>query len=400
MAAVLVIIAIAGGVGAQRATGWSAENLQQQLVNSETDSDTDSSETAEPVPRIPEAKQPDIKPVARQSQSNEKLIDAPAPGNSARVWVTTGGERRSAYVQVPKAAADGQPTPLVMAFHGYEESPTTMAEYSGLGAAWGKNGGDGAIVVYPEGKGKAWEGAPYAQTSHGQDLQFVRDILDRVSATYAVDATRTYAAGMSNGGGFGLKLACEMPDQFAAIASVAGAYYPGTWKGCATMQSDPNKPESVHFTGGPTVPWLEIHGKKDQTINYEGGTRHDTPYLAAMRAASLYAGRSGCFGAPKAFAVSDKVNRVEWQGCAKDSEVMHISIADAEHTWPGETKGSSGSGEARNASRDGQDRTNATITATNEVLAFFERHRTAEPANAVGAPAPAAPSSASATPAP
>lgn len=372
LAALLVVVAISIGVTAQRTTGWSTADLEKQLVAAEPESNTKSNEA---VPRMPEDEKPDIAPVARTSHGQGTILDAPAPGHSARIWVTTGGERRAAYVQVPKAAADGEPTPLVMAFHGYEETPTSMAEYSGLGAAWGKDGGDGAIVVYPEGKGKAWEGAPYSKTSNGQDQQFVRDLLDRLSATYSVDATRIYAAGMSNGGGLGLKLACDMPHQFSAIASVAGAYYPGTWKGCATRQSDPAKPDSVRFVKAPTTPFLEIHGRKDETIEYRGGTRHGSPYLAPMRVASLYAGRSGCFGAPRVVTVTSKVNRVEWPSCANNSEVMHISIADAAHTWPGEMKGSSGAGEVRRGEGGESNRTNDTITATNEVLAFFERHR-------------------------
>ena len=68
---------------------------------------------------------------------------------------------------------------------------------------------------------------------------------------YNVDHDRIYAVGMSNGGGFAALLGCRMPEQFRAIASVAGAYYPGTYEGCAE---------------GP-VAFLEIHGGKDGVIS-------------------------------------------------------------------------------------------------------------------------------------
>lgn len=372
----LIVAAVATGVSVQKMTGWSADEWEQQTA---VEKPTETPRDQEVVPRLDEDEQPQITPVARKAHGQRKLNGAPKPGYTGRVAIRTGGETRTAYVQVPKSAASGQPTPLVLAFHGYEESPQSMASYSGLGAAWGKDGGDGAIVVYPAGKGGAWEGAPYAETSRGQDVRFITTLMDALSASYSVDATRVYAAGMSNGGGFALKLACEMPQQFAAVASVAGAYYPGTWLHCATKKSNGNNPNSVTFTKSRTVPFLEIHGRRDETIEYGGGTRHGAPYLAAMRLSSLYAGRAGCFGAPMSTAVTSKVKRVEWPGCQNNSEVMHIAIDDAEHTWPGETDGSSGAGEVRHGgsqdSHNRRDRTNQTITATDEVLAFFERHR-------------------------
>ncbi|MGV0397198.1 alpha/beta hydrolase family esterase [Corynebacterium suicordis] len=375
LASVLVVTSGYIGARVQMATGWpKTVSAQEALEPGET-----AESTEDAVPRVPESEQPDIMPVARSSNGQVPLQDAPKPGTSGHIWVDTNGERRPAYVQIPQTAAEGKPTPVVLAFHGYQEKPETMAAYSGLGKAWGKDGGDGAIVVYPEGKNKAWEGAPYAETAHGQDVQFVRDLLDRLSATYPVDATRIYAAGMSNGGGFGLKLACEMPEHFAAIASVSGAYYPGTWRNCATKQSDPNNPERITFTKGPALPFLEIHGGLDSTISFKGGTRHGSPYLSAMRLSSLYAARTACFGAPVAVKVSEEVNRTEWTGCDQDAEVMQVDIVNAEHTWPGETKGYSGTGEALNrpatvAGGQGQ-RTTEVISATSEVLAFFERHR-------------------------
>lgn len=373
----LAALAIAGaagvGVSLQKATGWSADDWERHTSVQEPADYEDT--PAKAVPRIEVAEQPDIAPVARQASGSPALQDAPKPGGSGRVSLTSEDVQRRAYLQVPDAAREGKPIPVVLAFHGYRESPQAMAEYSGLGDAW-----EGAIVAYPEGLGEAWEGAPYAKTAPGQDVQFVRDLLDALSATYSIDATRVYAAGMSNGGGFAAKLACEMPQEFTAIASVSGAYYPDTWRSCATKQSRASDPASIEFTRGRTVvPFLEIHGRKDETIAYDGGERHGAPYMSAMRLSSLFASRMGCFGAPTSIAVTDKVTRVEWPGCREDSEVMHLAIGDGGHTWPGELKGEAGAGEVEGGSardhHNRSDRTTRVITATNEALAFFERHR-------------------------
>lgn len=372
---VALFIASAAGVGVslQKATGWSADDWERHTSVMEPADYPDI--PAKAVPRREEAEQPDIQAVARHTNGRPALDKAPAPGDSGRVSLTSGDVQRSAYLQVPEAAQGEEPIPVVLAFHGYRENPQAMAEYSGLGGTW-----EGAIVAYPAGIGDAWEGAPYAKTAPGQDVQFVRDLLDALSATYKIDATRVYAAGMSNGGGFAVKLACEMPDQFTAIASVSGAYYPGTWHSCATKESKPGDPASINFLPGKTmVPFLEIHGRRDETIAYDGGERHDAPYMSAMRLSSLFASRLGCFGAPTSVAVTDKVTRVEWPGCREDSEVMHLAIGDGGHTWPGELEGAAGAGEVAGGGKDDNhnesDRTTRVITATNEALAFFERHR-------------------------
>lgn len=372
----LICSAAAIGVAVQKATGWSKQDWARYNSVQEP---ADYPQTGVIIPLKPLGETATIKPVSRSSNHKPPLANAPAPGKAGSVFLESSGVQRRAYLQVPPSATPDNPVPLVLAFHGYRETPGTIAKYSGLDAAWRTKKTDGAIVVFPEGLGEAWEGAPYAKTSKGQDIQLVRDLLDQLSATYNIDNTRVYAAGMSNGGGFALKLACEMPDQFTAIASVAGAYYPGMWRDCAEKGSNPDKPDTVHFAKGATTPFLEIHGKKDQTIEYQGGRRHSTPYLAAVTLTGHYAARSGCFGAPLSTPATDKVTRMEWPGCKPGGEVMHLSLDDGGHTWPGDTENSAGSGEVHDASptdkRNPNDRTSRAIPATNEILSFFERHR-------------------------
>jgi len=50
-------------------------------------------------------------------------------------------------------------------------------------------------------------------------------VLDQVASTYAVDAARTYALGVSSGGAMAVILGATYPDRFAAIASGSGLEY-------------------------------------------------------------------------------------------------------------------------------------------------------------------------------
>lgn len=79
---------------------------------------------------------------------------------------------------------------------------------------------------------------------------------------YSIDASRIFATGLSNGGGFIGILACSpVGSQFSAFAAVAGAFYVNAGGidvgNCAQGRS--------------LIPILEIHGGSDQTVQYSGG---------------------------------------------------------------------------------------------------------------------------------
>src|SRR5699024_8357385 len=107
-------------------------------------------------------------------------------------------------LHMPASYQPGKKWPVVLAFHGWKETAGMMEGYTEMDAAE-------AIMVYPYGKDGAWAPAPYAKTTGTEDIQFARDIVDSLRATYAVDDDRIFATGMSNGGGFAAYLGCQMP---------------------------------------------------------------------------------------------------------------------------------------------------------------------------------------------
>ena len=83
-------------------------------------------------------------------------------------------------------------------FSGWQHS---AAKARGYAALEGTGAGSDAIIVYPQGRNNAWEGAPYAATSRGQDVAFVREIVRTLANEGKADRSRVYATGLSNGGG-------------------------------------------------------------------------------------------------------------------------------------------------------------------------------------------------------
>lgn len=287
-------------------------------------------------------------------------LPAAAPGESVRVQVSSGGRARDAVVHVPADYRKDRPAPVLLTYHGYGGTAAETQEFTGLDRL-------PAIVVYMQGVGDAWEGAPYAKTGEGEDLRFTDDILASLNTTYTLDRSRIYATGMSNGGGFAAKLACRKPEIFAAVAAVSAAYYPGTHSDCAPG----------------TTSMLDIHGAQDRTIDYDGGSRHGSPYTAARSLAQEVAGRAGCQSSPVTTSLADNVRRVQWPMCRPSADgqprsVVHLRVGDGGHSWPGDDTGRSGASKETRPVGPASglaEPTSFSMDATTEVWSFVSGHR-------------------------
>ena len=197
---------------------------------------------------------------------------SPRPGNNYQSF-NVKGKTRTAIVDVPVNSAKRK-KPILFMFGGYGDTAANAKRYSRLNAIAGRS----AIIVHPEGIGRAWEGAPYSKTRRGEDVAFVREMVRSLSKRYNVDTHRVYAAGMSNGGGMAMNLACQAPDLVAGVVSVSGAYYDATLNNCR----------------GRNVPTMLIHGAHDDVVRYGGGVRHGMHYYGARSAFDNAARRNSC----------------------------------------------------------------------------------------------------------
>ena len=110
------------------------------------------------------------------------------------------------------------------------------------------------LVAYPESFNKSWSDT--RGLSPADDVGFIRALIAELQRTHHADPKRTYAAGISNGGFFSNRLACDLTDQLAAIAAVA-ATMPDT----LPPLCKPSAPISVLF----------MHGSKDPIVHIDGG---------------------------------------------------------------------------------------------------------------------------------
>ncbi|MFB4303126.1 alpha/beta hydrolase family esterase [Actinomadura sp. NTSP31] len=236
----------------------------------------------------------------------------PDPGDHA-IHLVHAGQARVAILRLPDGY-DGTPLPALFHFPGLFETPL-FAEFYGRMADYAKT--RGFIMITPEHYGTGWQGVAGGQPGADvDDPGFVSALQDVLVQRFNADPRRLYASGMSNGGFFTSKLACENK-RFAAYAPVSGQL--GDQAACHP---------------GRTVPVLMIHGDADPIV----------PYSTATAAAPFWARNNGCAATTTDTDLPDThpddgttVTRHDYDGCPAGAPVILYQIKGGGHNWPGGT---------------------------------------------------------------
>lgn len=231
------------------------------------------------------------------------------------------GLLRRVLLRVPESYDPGTGTMLVLNFHGFSSADWQQELLTRMGAAAEARG---FIVAYPQGVATSWNAGDCCGTAWVDgvdDVGFVRAVLDRLERDYCIDPARVYATGMSNGGFFAHRLACELSDRIAAIAPVAGVL--------GMDSCNPPRP----------VPVFHFHGTEDLLVPYEGGTPvvHELGAGIVFRSVeetlAHWAEHNGCEGGPVTTMRDGDVTCVEWTRC--EAETRLCTVDGGGHTWPG-----------------------------------------------------------------
>jgi polyhydroxybutyrate depolymerase len=180
----------------------------------------------------------------------------------------------------------------------------------GVGAAATRAG---FAVLYPTSDDTFWA------LNHAQgdaDVDAVTDLLDRVLGGGCFDATRIAITGVSNGAGFAARMACALPDRFAAVVPVAAGY----------RALDPCPAEA-------RASFLDIHGTADTVVPYNG--KRPDRAGSVPRYTARWARRNGCAASPAQTTARRLVTRVRYRGCDDGLRVERLRLSGTDHGWPG-----------------------------------------------------------------
>ncbi len=241
--------------------------------------------------------------------------------------ITSDNVKRSYRLYIPKSYTGATPVPLLFNFHGYTSNAAQQEFYGSFKAI-----ADTAnfLVLLPE-------GLPLIGTNTGfnnfsmpgvkpDDVLFTSDLIDSISAKYAIDRNRIYSTGMSNGGFMSYDLACFLSDKIAAIASVAGSMIPLHLSTC----------QAKHPT-----PVMQIHGTTDPVIPYDGvGPLVTSSHIDTLL--NHWINFNGCNTLPTKLNIPNSntadnctAERYIYEGGKNGSTVEFFKIIGGGHTWPG-----------------------------------------------------------------
>ena len=239
-------------------------------------------------------------------------MDIPAAnGTNGAVWIDTAYGPRRFLIWVPAGYDPQNVWPVMVGIPAYEDSSENFRNYSRMRES---TIGREAIIVYPDSWNLSWEGAPTSSSQPGQDIEFIRQVIDRTEASYHIDRNRIYATGMSTGSGMAAILGCHASDLFAGIAPVSGAYYDTVEMNCLT---DP-------------IAMIEVHGYSDEQHAYNGGFRYGLHYFGGRELMERYAVRNACGPARTEIPLAGGATKIRAEGCAAATE--HIGVPGG-HLW-------------------------------------------------------------------
>jgi len=147
-------------------------------------------------------------------------------------------------------------------------------------------------------------------------------LIGYLSNIYSLDLERVYATGFSNGGFMAYKLACQLSDQIAAIASVSGSFSVSTFENC-----DPKRPIPIlhiHGTGDASVPVEGMLGllSVEETLNYWIEFNECNELTTEMIEDSDPSDNSS-------------VELHTYTECSAGSKIVFYKVIDGGHNWPG-----------------------------------------------------------------
>lgn len=149
---------------------------------------------------------------------------------------------REALLYVPESYTADNPVPLLVMLHGAGQSIRDVREITGFDFRAEQHG---FLVLYPQGELRRWD------LLGERDVLFIEELIQEVSESYAVDTSRIWLAGGSNGGYMVYRMAASHYSFFQGFGVVAGLPY-----------------ESVYSKLENPFSMAHLHGLKDSVVNY------------------------------------------------------------------------------------------------------------------------------------
>lgn len=254
------------------------------------------------------------------------LTAMPALAAPETITVSTGKAKREFILHAP--APSGEPSPVVLVFHGGGGSAEWMANRSAdltrtLTRA-------GYAVVYMNGSTKrrtdklrTWNAVhccAYAAKAKINEAAYADAVIDALGARLDIDRTRIFLMGHSNGAMLSFRLAVQMKTAPRAIAPVSGAIF-------ADQPSLPARTSVFMY-----------HAVDDEVLSYDGNPDdkaerwRTAPHVGFLKAEVKLAEMKGCAAAVLSPATPGVT--ITTRTCTGASSLTAITALSGGHEWP------------------------------------------------------------------
>ena len=230
--------------------------------------------------------------------------------------LNVGGSERAYELLIPESYGPSEPTPLVVAFHGWTMQPSQMTR-----GAWGLLAEDeGFLLAAPAGLDNEWAVAQDEAEAEAQlpnssadlaafpkgdrDVLFTTLVIAEVSEYLNVDPTANFVVGVSAGGFMASRVACDIPSGLAGVGATLNS----------VIYSDPCETDNQ-----PAV--ISVGHELDFTHHVDDAT------VAVVN----WASHNHCASAPTQNQVSERVVATSYQDCGGGPVTMLVN----EHSWVG-----------------------------------------------------------------
>ncbi len=286
---------------------------------------------------------------APHSSSNASVCVPARPhaAGDSNEMIVSGGLTRDYILHVPPSYNGSDALPLVLNFHGHGSNGADQVAYTGLNA---KADAAGFITATPQGLVTQNDSLPHwnaalapPETGEPDDVGFVEDLINFLGLELCIDSNLVYSTGISNGAAMSVRLACSLSDRIAAIAPVAGVYWPPV-----VVDGPVVEPSGCPSATRP-VPVIAFHGTDDLHWPFDGGigvSGFDIR-LSIEAALAEWATHENCGSVPQESQAASGVRLVRHVGCDHNALVELYAVEDADgdgpgtdgggHTWPDAT---------------------------------------------------------------
>ena len=240
------------------------------------------------------------------------------------------GLERSYHLHAPRDRPEE--APLVVVMHGYGGNGDSMRTQYGWVELADR---EGFAVCFPDGTvddgGRPFWNVGYERhlESEVDDTAFIVALVGHLQERHDLDAERTFATGLSNGGDLSIQLSARASEHFAAIGPVVGTMMESLYRDC-----DPSIPR----------PMIAFNGTDDRITRFDGDIENADgwgPYRSMPEVVTLWSGLLGTtevetIRLPDRAPDDGSVVEFERHHGADHGRELHLyRVVGGGHDWPG-----------------------------------------------------------------